>query len=271
MRQRRFGRLPRRLDALAASVIHYSALKAMRAVQLPALMQEVHQAGGLPQHLGVMLNDREGDCSCAGLGHLTQVWTADAQGQMVTIPDADIQSMYEAFGFNPNAPLNPDGSNPTDNGAVLQDVLLYATNTGILMPDNSRSKLLAWIEVDPRNPTDVCEAIQECGSVYIGIRVPSALPMDAGSIWGGGANMGIDTGEGHCVILTGFDDPTNPTYDVISWGDRFTMTPDFWQNWVDEIYGLFSPLWIAKTGRTPWNLDPAMLASIMQAIRGVPT
>ena len=58
-----------------------------------------------------------------------------------------------------------------------------------------------------------------------------------------------------------------PIFDVISWGDRYTMDWAFWQRYVDEAYALFSPLWIAASGHTPLGLDPATLQEIMQAIR----
>ena len=252
---RRYGRLPRKFNQ---AVPHLSSVRLMKGIQLPTLPDELHQAANLPADLGLMLNATLGDCTIAGLGHAVQVWTGDAQGAMVTIPDQYIEEMYEEFaGYIP-------GDASTDQGADEQRVLTCAMQDGIITPSGS-SKLLGFVEIDPRNPTDVCEAIMECGLVYIGFAVPSLLPENPGAVWGG--DMGTDTGEGHCVILTGFKNPENPIFDVISWGDRFTMMPDFW-HFVDEIYALSSPLWIAKTGKTPWGLDEAALTQLMQAVRG---
>jgi len=201
-----------------------------------------------------MLNDRLGDCTCAGLGHAVQVWTNDAQSAMVTPTDADVLEAYEVQGYNPKDPS-------TDRGANEQSVLSWAANVGMLLPDGSRSKLSAFIEVDPRNMTDVCEAIMECGLVYIGFSVPGDIPEAPGSTWDNCAGPIVG---GHCVILPGFN---ASAFDVISWGERYIMTRAFWAKYVDECYALASPLWIGATGRTPWGLDEATLEAIMQAIK----
>ena len=254
---RKYGRLPRGFDP---RVPHLSAVKMMPRIQLPALPPEVHNAAILPEFLGLMGNDRLGDCTIAALGHAVQLWTENARGAMVTPTDAAVEDAYRAVS-------GWDGGvgDPTDAGAQEQDVLTWATNTGLTLPDGSRTKLNAWVEIDPRIHSDVCEAVLECGLVYIGFSVPSDLPENAGSVWD--MNVAGDPIGGHAVIVTGYSNPNNPVYDVISWGDRFTMTADFWYRHVDEVYGLFSPLWLKASGRTPWGLDAMTLEALMQAIR----
>ncbi len=258
---RKLGRLPRQFDQ---SVPHMSSVRMMRAVQLPALPPSLNNAAALPVDLGVMLNATLGCCTCSGLYHAIQVWTQNAQGQMWTEPDSCVLEAYkEACHYDPANPA-------TDAGGAEQDVLNWALNTGMPMETQAgpaRNKLSAYVEIDPRNPRDVCEAIMECGLVYIGFNVPNLLPEDPGAVWDG-RDMGPIEG-GHCVILPGFTrtNPDAPTFDVISWGDRYTMTWEFWQKNVDECYGLFSELWIASTGQTPYGLDAAALSSLMQAIR----
>lgn len=200
------------------------------------------------------------NCTSAGAYHAVQVWTQDAAGAMLTEPDAMVEQFYsEATGFNPADPS-------TDQGGNEQAVLTRWLNTGLPMADGSRSKLSAFVEVDPRNLRDVCEAIYECGVVYIGFSVPELLPEDPGALWDGFADLGQIEG-GHCVVLTGFSVPSAPTFDVISWGSRYTMNQRFFQRYVDEVYALASPLWINAAGRTPWGIDPATLAAIMQGIK----
>ncbi len=253
---RKYGRLPRRFDP---RVPHYSAIRQMPGFQLPPLTEHADNAASLPPNLGSMNNDRLGCCTSSGLYHGIQVWTGDAQASMVTEPDALVLQAYEeSAGYNPGDPA-------TDRGADEQTVLSWALNTGLPVADGSRSRLSAFVELDPRNLTDVCEAICECGFVYIGFSVPRLLNENPGAVWGG-EDLGPIEG-GHCVILSGYSGLEDPIFDVISWGDRYKMTTAFWQKYVDEAYALASPLWIGATGRTPWGLDMATLEQLMQAIR----
>lgn len=254
----RLGRLPR---AFNPSIPHLSALRMMlpAQVQIPA---EVHNMAKLPTDLGVMDNDRLGCCTCSAMGHSEQIWTADAQGQMVTVPDSSIADAYrEACGWN-----GRDEGFGTDGGGNEQTVLSWWMNDGLLQADGSRSKILGFVEVDPRNSQDICEAIYECGLIYIGFEVPSGLPEDAGSLWSGLQNLGPIEG-GHAVILAGYRTPSNPIFDVESWGMQFEMDWPFFTKYVDECYGVISPLWIEASGRSPWGLDLSTIEEQMQALR----
>lgn len=257
---RKYGRLPRRFRP---EIPHMSSVRLMRDVQLPALPQRLDNAASLPADLGIMMNATYGCCTCSGLYHAVQVWTKGAQGGMWTEPDSCVLEAYkEACHYDPANPA-------TDAGGAEQDVLSWASNAGMpmVLGDGSaaRSKLDAFVEIDPRNPRDVCEAIMECGVAYIGFGVPNLLPEDPGSVWDG-RDMGPIEG-GHCVVVSGFTNPDAPVLDVISWGDRYTMTWDFWTKYVDECYGLFSPLWMKPAGQTPYGLDAAALEALMQSIR----
>src|ERR1700680_4913353 len=152
---RRSARLPRQFDP---AVPHLSSLKMMTAIQFPVLPQVVDWTAKLPAgNLGMMLNQDLGDCTVAALYHGVQVWTGNALGQTYTEPDSCVLDAYEEkCGYHPDDPSS-------DRGGDEQPVLAWATNTGMLMSDGSRSKLAAFVEVDPRNMTDVCEAIYECG------------------------------------------------------------------------------------------------------------
>src|SRR3954470_7477044 len=71
------------------------------------------------------LNDRIGDCTCAGAGHIIQSASTYGQGQTITISDDDVLRAYIAnSGYDPRTGAN-------DNGAVMQDVLNYWRKEGI--------------------------------------------------------------------------------------------------------------------------------------------
>ena len=255
----KYGRLPRTFDPAVPSL---APLKMMKSIRLPPLLYEVHNAAKLlpPGNLGYMLNDRLGCCTASGLYHAVQVWSQNARGVALTEPDTCVLQAYEeACGYDPT-------NSATDAGGIEQSVLAWATNTGLPMNDGSRSKLAAFVEVDGRKPhVDVCETIQECGLLYIGFEVPRLLPEEPGAVWED-RDYGPVVG-GHCVILPGFKNPDDPVFDVISWGDHYTMTAGFFERYVDESYALLSPLWFKETGTTPWGLDAATLTAIMEAVK----
>ena len=256
----KLGRQPRSFNP---AVPHLSALKQMFRPAPVRIPNNVENMQGFPPDLGVMLNDRLGDCTCAALGHAEQIWTKDAQKVMVTVPDRCIADAYEkACGWN-----GADVGFGTDAGGNEQTVLTWWMKTGLLQADGSRRKILGFVEVDPRNIHDICEAIYECGLVYIGFEVPANIPETAGSLWSGRTDLGPIEG-GHAVVVPGYNDPMNPIFDVESWGMDFKMDLLFWRKYVDECYAPISPLWIQANGKSPWGLTEATIEAQMAALRG---
>lgn len=248
----RFGRLPR---ARSPKVAHLSALLAGRRLFSPPAT--VDWTKGMPVNLGAMGNNSRGDCTCAAYYHAIQVWTANANA-IDTEPDADVLQMYqEACGYNPADPA-------TDRGGVEQDVLAYLVNTGAPVLAG-RHKLAAFVEVDPRNPIDVRQAVAECGLIYVGFQVPNYLTAQEapGAVWdvqiGNDAIVG-----GHAVVVAGYN---TGGLRVISWGNYYTMTWAFWSKFVDEAYALIDTDWLRSTGFTPFGMTLAQLEQQMEAIK----
>ena len=260
----KLGRKPRGFNL---AIPHYHAVRTMSMAQNgwvpPALKPGLDNAANLPANLGMMLNDQLGDCTCAGMGHETQLVSFDAQGVMITPPDADVLKAYEAVaGYNPATGAN-------DDGAQEQTVLQYWQRYGLAY-HGGRHKISGYAEVDVRNPDDVCEAIQEGGCAYIGFDVPSGLMDDVQNgvtVWDAKPSYGAIEG-GHCVVVTGFNryTPTAPEFNLISWGSKFSMTWAFWQQYVDEAYMLIDPMWIERTGTSPWGLTEAQIEQIAQTV-----
>lgn len=234
---------------------HYSAVLA--GTVRPFVPAVVDYTALLPADLGMMLNDQLGDCAEAGWYHAEQVFTANAQGAIVTAPNAIVQQFYsEVTGFNPNAPL-VDDKNPTDQGTALQDLLAYLVKTGAPMADGTRRKILGAYEVDPRNSADLNQATYEGGVIYGGFNVPQYL-MDGltapGSVWDMKASGDATIVGGHCVISAKYS--ANGNRGIISWGSSdYTATPTFFSNYFDEAYVVVTQDWVDKTGRTPGGLS----------------
>jgi hypothetical protein len=215
----------------------------------------------MPANTGMMLNDSLGDCTCAGAGHARQVWSFNATGTMLAVPDSAVLTLYEAMGYVPGNPQ-------TDQGCVEQDVLTYWLQKGF-----DGNELTAFVEIDPANLQDVRQAIFDCGLVYIGIDVPAYLENGLtapGSVWDVDPSADNSIVGGHCVLLVGYDSSA-ATFVVKSWGDTYTMTSAFFSARTDEVYGLVDADFIAATGQTPAGLTTLEWASQMQALQEQPT
>lgn len=252
----RLGRLHRTFDP---RIPHLSALLAGK--RLPPPPPQVDWTRGMPGNLGVMLNDKLGDCTCAAVYHALQLWSFNASGAMLTEPDADVLELYEkACGYDPKVP----GEGP---GGIEQQVLTYLYRHGAPMgPDGkAANRISAFVEVDTRLVDDVKRTIHECGVAYIGFHVPNWLvPDDAPppKVWDVRPEPAPIVG-GHCVLLAGYDDQGAR---VISWGEYFTMTWAFFAQYADEAYAIADKVWVGAKGTTPGGLTLAELEAQMKAL-----
>jgi hypothetical protein len=209
------------------------------------------------------MNDTLGDCTCAAVYHAKQVWTFNASGTMVTQPDSDVEKLYVlACGYNPKV----GGEGP---GGNEQHVLTYWLNTGVPVGPTGATtqKIAAFVEVDPRNVDDVKRTINDCGVAYIGFNVPqSVMPPNQPppSVWQYEPTDSNIIG-GHAVALPGY---TSQGPKVISWGQYYTMTWEFFAHFVDEVYAIANVEWIEKKGTTPGGFTLDQLEAQMQALKG---
>ncbi|HWD67978.1 MAG TPA: hypothetical protein VG227_08460 [Caulobacteraceae bacterium] len=253
----KLGRLARTFDP---RVPHMSALLAGQV--LPPPPPSADWTKGLPAHLGMMMNDTLGDCTCAAFYHAIQVWSFNANPPMVTASDPVVEALYEqGDGYNPAQ----GGEGP---GGNEQHLLTYILKKGAPSPTgDGRVKIAAFVEVDPRSTDDVKRAIHHCGLVYIGFNVPAFLmPPNAPppSVWDVEPDADNSSVGGHAVILAGYDAKGAR---VISWGQYYTMTWAFFGQFVDEVYALADASWIEAKGMSPGGLSLAELEAQMQALK----
>lgn len=252
----KLGRLHRTYDP---RVPHLSALLTGQTLTPPP--PSVDYTKGMPANLGMMLNDTLGDCTCAAVYHAIQVWTFNASKNMVTQPDSDVEKLYIlACGYNPRVPGEGPGGNE-------QHLLTYLLNQGAPTGPNgaTRSKITAFVEVDPRNLDDVKRTINDCGLAYIGFNVPQSIKPPGAmppAVWDYVPSQANIIG-GHAVILAGYG---NDGAKVISWGGYYTMTWEFFAHFVDEVYAIADAEWIESTGKTPGGLTLDQLEAQMKAL-----
>lgn len=203
--------------------------------------------------VGVMLNDQFGDCTCAGIGHMIQAWTANC-GSQVVLADQDILALYEkACGYNPADPS-------TDQGGVEIDVLNYVRKNGV--PGVTGAALDAYVSFNYKDAQQIKEAVYYFGGAYIGISLPTAWqntntwdvvqgPDGTPGSWGG-----------HAIPILGYDPEF---YYVISWGETIKLTYRAIAEYVEESYALLSPLYLSN-GKTPEGFDLTALQQDLQLI-----
>ena len=174
---------------------------------------------------GVMLNNNLGDCTCAALGHLIQVWTG------ITVPDSAILSTYEgACGYNPADPN-------TDQGGIISNVLDYFRDTGV-----GGHKITAHAEVDITE-LRVKQAMWMFKGVGIGVVLPISAQEQVGGLWDF-VNMAYNPDEqpgtwgGHAIALVKYD-PTGVW--CVTWGLLQKMSWRWMMYYCDEVQACISP------------------------------
>ena len=182
---------------------------------------------------GMMLNDKLGDCTIAGCGHAIQTWSINL-GKEITLSNSDILRAYEEWdGYKPSDPS-------TDQGGIELNVLKDWKNTSF-----KGHHLLAFASVNFKNITEVKQAINLFGGVYIGVALPVSAQKQ--TTWDVVPDDGQGDSEpgswgGHCVFVNGYNESG---FTCITWGELMNMTKAFWLKYVDESYCLLGADWFA--------------------------
>ena len=187
----------------------------------------------------IYLNDRLGDCVCAGGAHLVGVFTGNA-GQLFTCSDAQVQSDYEAIGgYVPGDPS-------TDGGCDEETAFAYWTDVGFA----DGTKLAGWVALDGTNVTEIKQAIWLFEGVMFAVELPDAwvnpFPAGPGFVWGVAGPP--NPKQGHCVVGVGY----NAQGVIIStWGILGLITWEAVAKYAvssvgGAIYGLLSPDVLAR-------------------------
>ncbi len=231
----KLGKHPARHDPRTLLLASYAT------AALPAPPATMNLAKKVKGPWGMMDNDQLGDCTCAAAGHLMMDWTANAQSQMFTPPDAEIVDAYSAItGYNPATGAN-------DNGAVELDVLNYWRQQGI-----AGHKIEAFIALEPSNHTHVMDAVWIFGGCYIGLALPKTAQAQTSNkqIWsvppqGTGGDGAPGSWGGHAVPVVAYD---SRSLTVVTWGALQSMTWGFWAAYCDEAYAILSPDFLKQKG-----------------------
>lgn len=266
---RKLGAKPR---AFNPSMPHAMSVRMMVRGDLPLIPEKHNYLDGMPDDLGMMLNNVAGCCTAAGAYHAGQVASFHGRRKLLTEPDKYVAQMYSEFTGWDGVP-----GSPSDQGGVEQDILRQWITNGIPIqegyseahPEPGRSYLRAAMEVSPRVIDSVKRAIFDCSVVYIGMDVPNWLMSEPTlpEFWdsAGKSPRQLDSVGGHCVTCHGYEDRG---VWLISWGKKYLMSWAMFREAVSEVYALVLPWWITATGQTPFGLPADQLADQMAAFCG---
>ncbi len=147
------------------------------------------------------------------------------------------------------------GDSSTDNGVVMLDALNYWRKTGL-----GGHKIKAFMAVDWNNLTEVFQAIQLFGNVFLGVALPlSVQTADSWTVSDGGiyAPAGVVGGwGGHaCPLMAA----SPQTMTCITWGERLKMSHNFLSDYAEECWVCLSTDWFSAAGNAPSQLNLAQL------------
>ena len=198
-----------------------------------------------------------GDCAAAMWSHAQMLFTANT-GQIAVPTTADTLALYGAVtGYDP-AQTQPDGSNPTDNGTCMTDLLAYLQKTG---------DILAWAEFDPAQIIRYRQAVAIWGASLNGVQVRQSDEdaFTAGTIW----TPQTDAVEGGHAILSPKASAFGVTY--VTWGAEQQASAAWTLENTQEAYIVATKEWVKQaTQLTPAGLDISKLLADIAAVKYQP-
>jgi len=163
-------------------------------------------------------NDSVGDCTCAGLAHAITTYSG-LVGKKTIMAKAAVLKLYYHLTGGP------------DTGLDELNVLNYWRQNSV-----DGVEIMAFVKLDPKNHTNVQQAIQLFGGVYLGFQVQenAQQEFEAHQPW----TPGPLTNDGHAVFAVAYD--ANGVT-VLTWGNTQQATWAWWDECVDEAYAILPP------------------------------
>ncbi len=163
-------------------------------------------------------NDKLGDCTIAAVAHAVTTFRGKVGKQTIMSQQAVVKLYMHLTGG-------------VDSGLNELDVLNYWRKSTV-----SSDKILAFVTIDPKNHTNIEQAILLFGGVYLGFQVQQNCiqDFDAHKPW----TPGPLTNDGHAVFAVAYD-ASGVT--VLTWGSTQKATWAWWDECVDEAYAVLAP------------------------------
>jgi hypothetical protein len=205
-------------------------------------------------------NDTVGDCTCAALGHILMAVSANTDRLIIPTTEQTLELYSAVTGYDPSK-TQPDGTNPTDNGAAITDVLAYVQTNGLF-----GQKIIGWVQIDQTNRDHFALCVELFGAVDVGVQLPASAmsQFDSGQPWDVTADDGGIEG-GHAIPYLGLGREGET---CITWARRQPTGIPWFTKYADEAYGLVFEDWFdLTTGLSPSRFNRDALWADAQAIR----
>jgi len=203
-------------------------------------------------------NDTMGCCTVASGGHLIEAWTAYSREE-VNLTDTDILAAYKAVsGY--------DGTEATDNGAVMLDVLKHWRTVGI-----GGRKIGAFMRVNHKDMKEIMTSLYLFGGLYIGVGLPKSAesqfadgkPWEVVPWWKSGRKF--NSWGGHCISLHKGWVKDGRVW-AATWARLQEIAEGFFLRYTDEAFAIVSPDWIRDTGLAPSGLNMEQLITDLNRV-----
>ena len=211
--------------------------------------------------MGMLGNDRYGNCAWAGLLHLWQGWTANNGAVLIPDTACALADYGRATGFSAGPPV------VNDNGTVLASALAYAMQTGLAIQSDAALRMLgAAASIQPDDLTGIMRACDLFGCCYTGMALPGNAEDDfaAGREW---RDMTGQPEDGHCPPILDYDLATRTFY-CLTWGRVQTMSFDYWLKYGTEAHAILSRDWLGPTRIAPSGLSMATMDGMIRDLGG---
>ncbi len=208
-------------------------------------------------------NDAVGDCTCAAVANIIAGALKAAYDKEWFPSTGQVLALYSAItGYDPNAPKDASGENPTDKGAVIEDVLTYVMKHGAF-----NHHFAGTAAIDVNDFTNVKRSVDWFGVVDLGVGLPLAWQQaDKWTLSGYSAqdpSWQPYSWGGHCVCSEKYD--ADFIY-VWTWGELVPVSWDAFRLYFDTADAVIAASWV-KQGMTPSGISLAVLEQRMAELK----
>lgn len=205
------------------------------ALSLPAPPPKTSWRDKMPKKIPMFANDRLGDCTCATIGHLEILWTAQ-HGPPTIFTDAQIIAEYNKVNGG-----RDQGANPRDVLKVMHGRTKNSSFAG--------QRIAAYARLD-NSVDEIRQAAWTFGGAYICLSLPNGF-QDL-STWANTSPRGArNPANGHAINVVDYDEES---FTVATWGQYVRMSLAYWKKYGDESWLLMSPQWWGNKALSPSRL-----------------
>ena len=209
--------------------------------------------------LGMLDNDRLGDCEIARVMHTIMVLKAMGGHAVPAFTNADADIVYgEVNGTTPGGPGWDQGTDMVVSSAFWK-------KTGYRDAQNVHHKVDDYLAVQVGDAATIAKIVSTFGPVGLGIMVGQTQEdqFSNNEVWN--FQAGDKPDGGHAVPVTGVDASGNLCF--ITWGGKAKMTPKFYARHCQQAVACLSYDALAASGFNPANINQAQLQADWQIIQ----